>query len=248
VLKVENVSKRFGGLQALKDVSFEVKEKEIHALIGPNGAGKTTMFDIINGFIKPSSGRVYFKERRIDGLRPSRIAMMGMGRTFQIVRVFPEMTVLENVLAGIGKEIYPSLRVFSEIVKSEKNIRKAIDIINLCGLSDYTDQEASVLPLGIQRNIEIARALATGADFLLLDEPASGLNDQETKDLAELIKKINEGGTTVLFIEHDMRFTMGLAHTITVLDHGEKIAQGRPEEVAKNERVIEAYLGKSISK
>ena len=174
--------------------------------------------------------------------------MMGMGRTFQIVRVFPEMTVLENVLAGIGKEIYPSLRVFSEIVKSEKNIRKAIDIINLCGLSDYTDQEASVLPLGIQRNIEIARALATGADFLLLDEPASGLNDQETKDLAELIKKINEGGTTVLFIEHDMRFTMGLAHTITVLDHGEKIAQGRPEEVAKNERVIEAYLGKSISK
>ncbi len=248
MLKVENVSKRFGGLQALKDVSFEVKEKEIHALIGPNGAGKTTMFDIINGFIKPSSGRVYFKERRIDGLRPSRIAMMGMGRTFQIVRVFPEMTVLENVLAGIGKEIYPSLRVFSEIVKSEKNIRKAIDIINLCGLSDYTDQEASVLPLGIQRNIEIARALATGADFLLLDEPASGLNDQETKDLAELIKKINEGGTTVLFIEHDMRFTMGLAHTITVLDHGEKIAQGRPEEVAKNERVIEAYLGKSISK
>ncbi len=248
MLKVENISKRFGGLQALKDVSFEVKEKEIHALIGPNGAGKTTMFDIINGFIKPSSGRVYFKGRRIDGLRPSRIAMMGMGRTFQIVRVFPEMTVLENVLAGIGKEIYPSLRVFSEIVKSEKNIRKAMDIINLCGLSDYTDQEASVLPLGIQRNIEIARALATGADFLLLDEPASGLNDQETKDLAELIKRINEGGTTVLFIEHDMRFTMGLAHMITVLDHGEKIAQGSPEEVAKNERVIEAYLGKSGSK
>ncbi len=248
MLRVENVSKRFGGIQALKGVSFEVREGEIHALIGPNGAGKTTMFDIINGFIRPTSGHVYFKGKRIDGLSPSKIAMMGMGRTFQIVRVFPEMTVLENVLAGIGKKIYHSPKVFTEIVKSEENVKKAMKLVELCGLSKYADQEASVLPLGIQRNIEIARALATGADFLLLDEPASGLNDQETKNLADLIRKINENGTTVLFIEHDMRFTMGLAHTITVLDHGEKIAQGKPEEIAKNERVIEAYLGKSTAK
>ncbi len=243
MLVVEGVSKRFGGLWALREVSFEVREGEIHALIGPNGAGKTTMFNIINGFLKPTSGKVYFQGKRIDGLRPSRIALMGIGRTFQIVRVFPQMSVLENVLAGLGKDIYPTFRVFSEVVKDPERVERAEEILKLCGLEEHANRLASTLPLGLQRSLEIARALATSPKLLLLDEPASGLNDQETEELAALIRRIRDMGVTVFFIEHDMKFTMNLADVITVLDYGEKIAEGKPEEIAKSERVIEAYLG-----
>jgi len=232
--EVRSLYKRFGGLVAVRDVSFQIQKGEILGLIGPNGAGKTTIFNLITGFIPPDSGRVEFKGERITGLKPPhQICLKHIGRTFQLVRPFKDMTVLENVMVGS----------FAHLKKAHEARREAMEILNLIGLAGHPDSLASSLTIANRKRLELGRALATQPQLLLLDEVVAGLNPRETEEIIGVIKAISDRGITIFMIAHVMKAVMALSHRIIVLHHGEKIAEGTPLEISKDKRVIEAYLG-----
>jgi branched-chain amino acid transport system ATP-binding protein len=247
-LDVKNMCRAFGGLHAVDDVSFAVAKNQIKAVIGPNGAGKTTLFNLITGSLKSDSGEVYIDGAPIHNLPPHRIARRGISRTFQNIKLFSHMTVLENVM--IGRHIRSRagfLQAMLRLPRSRREEReiseRSWEILSVLGIADLANQEATSLPFGTQRIVEIARALATEPSLLFLDEPAAGLNIYETARVSEMITKIRERGITVLVIEHDMSLIMNISDEIVVLSSGKKIAEGVPADIQKNEEVIRVYLG-----
>lgn len=248
LLSVDRLSKCFGGLQAVSDVSFSVPAGAIKALIGPNGAGKTTLFNLISGVIVPDSGAITFDEAQVHGLSPHQMACRGMARTFQHIRLFPKMSVLENIM--IGRHIHSRAGFIAGMLNlpftwsEEKRIReKSYEAIEFLGLADLAGIEATSLSYGQQRIVEIGRALACEPKLLLLDEPAAGLNTRETADMAALISRIRNTGITVLLVEHDMSLIMDISDEILVLSYGKKIADDTPLAIQNNSEVISVYLG-----
>jgi branched-chain amino acid transport system ATP-binding protein len=251
LLKVRDLSKRFGGIRAVEGVTFSAMPGTILSIIGPNGAGKTTLFNCLTGFMRPTKGSILLSERELSGLSADRINRLGIARTFQNIRLFREMSVLENVMVAQHSQARSGL--FACIVRSsvfreeERAIReRAFEYLELLGLETFSSKTAGSLAYGVQRRIEIARALATGAAIILLDEPVAGMNPQETEEMMTIIRHLSELGKTVLLIEHDMKVVMGISERIIVLDHGVKIAEGNPQEIRDNPMVVEAYLGKEI--
>ena len=249
LLELADLSKHFGGLAAVSDVSFAVADGEILGLIGPNGAGKTTLFNVITSMIPPTRGRVLFRGENIGGLRPNSITKKGVSRTFQNIRLFPRMTARENVM--VGRHARSRAGIWGSVLRTgsqrneEAQIREKTDeLIALMGLAGSEEFPAGKLPYGHQRRLEIARALAAEPKLLLLDEPAAGMNESETRDIHHLILAIRASGVTVLLIEHDMSLVMKVCDRLVVLNFGQKIAEGTPEEIRVNPEVVEAYLGR----
>lgn len=248
ILRLENLTKEFGGLTAVNDVSLKFKKEEIGAIIGPNGAGKTTILNIITAIYLPTSGRVYFQENDITRLKPHHIAYLGITRTFQNVQIFHNMTVLENVMVGFHpkthSELIPCLLNLPKVKREEEYIlNRAYEILEFVKLTDKANSSSSSLAFEEQKFLEIARALAGDPKVIILDEPAAGLNIKETDLMSQLIIRIKERGITIVLVEHNMRLVMGISDKISVLNYGKKIAEGIPGDIQKNEDVIRAYLG-----
>ncbi|CAG0958622.1 Lipopolysaccharide export system ATP-binding protein LptB [Anaerolineae bacterium] len=248
-LEIEHLTMRFGGVVAVNDVTMSVKPGEIHGLIGPNGSGKTTIFNVVSGYYKPTSGKVSFEGETVSGLPAYRITANGFARTFQNLRLFKTMTVLDNVLVGMGHHSRTS--IWDEILnpmaiqREEKAFKdKGMELLRLLNIEKFANERATSLPYGHQRRVEMARALATDPKIVLLDEPAAGLNETETDALRETLLKIRDAGVTIFLVEHDMKLVMGICDVVSVLDYGKKIAEGDAKTISGDPVVIEAYLGK----